>query len=198
LTYAACRFGTCKNLRAFVGVIFLLLKTYVVVKVRVAAGMWKPPVKPRHSPFHIGCLAMHHIYAESKKEEIERLSGTYNITGLYLYGKPGRVVFEGLPDDVTRYDRGVRKMHWQKCKFMGRVVVLNAVETAATDEQVKWERESTVVGIATECKRIFDKFEEVRTVDELSQRLLVVGLQAVNHHLSVGFSNVPSISVGHQ
>lgn len=45
----------------------------------------------------------HHIYNAEKKRLIVKHAKDLILTGLYRYGKPGRVIVEGLQDDVGVY-----------------------------------------------------------------------------------------------
>eukprot|EP00759_Apiculatamorpha_spiralis_P055037 PhF_6_TR7222/c0_g1_i1/m.10791 len=65
-------------------------------------------------------FAMHHIYAESKKESITTHANLLNLRGVYVYGKPGRVVVEGSSLHVPQYERKIIKLRWQECKVQCR------------------------------------------------------------------------------
>jgi hypothetical protein len=65
-------------------------------------------------------LAMHHIYSSEKKGVIEDCAHIMGITGLYLYGKPGRVIAEGESKDIAAYESEIRRLRWSRCCTMGR------------------------------------------------------------------------------
>ena len=66
----------------------------------------------------LGLLAMHHIYCPTKRQCIVELAELRALSGLYLFGKPGRVVVEGERVAVRDYIESVRAMRWQKCAEM--------------------------------------------------------------------------------
>jgi hypothetical protein len=137
----------------------------------------------RYAAHHIGALAMHHIYCPSKKERIHRFAAADGVTGLYLYGKPGRIVVECGADRLARYDRRVRSMHWSKYKLLGRVVrvVDAAVPRAASPEEAALVATAVTVlddGAAADA-RLFDTFAEVESEAEMEAELRRRGLGAV-------------------
>ena len=106
-------------------------------------------------------LSMHHIYAESKIEAIESAARSSSLTGLYLLGKPGRVVVEGRPEDVRTYVSMICRMRWQKCAVMCSYEMLGP--------------------------RRFNNFVEVVNEAELDARLQAAGLGMVSSDLKRGF-----------
>jgi hypothetical protein len=77
--------------------------------------------------YYLGLLSMHHIYCSVKRGYMEDTAQQLGLQGLYLYGKPGRVIVEGPEVAVKRYVRGVLRLRWQKCMCMG---VLPSAEAA--------------------------------------------------------------------
>jgi hypothetical protein len=87
----------------------------------------------------VGLLAMHHIYCPTKRDHIETRALQHDLSGMYLYGKPGMVVVEGNVDAVGQYIRFIRGLRWQACVCMGRVArVYHVDETLPA-----WEQEHT-------------------------------------------------------
>jgi len=95
----------------------------------------------------ISVLAMHHIYSDEKKQCITGFAAQLGLQGLYLYGKPGRVIIEGPSRDVREYEHEIRRLKWSKCVVLGRV------------------SEGTI----PTCS--FDGFHKVLTLDELLSRM---------------------------
>lgn len=50
----------------------------------------------------------HHIYNAEKKRLIVQHAKNLSLTGLYRYGKPGRVIVEGLQEDVRAYVQQIK------------------------------------------------------------------------------------------
>eukprot|EP00759_Apiculatamorpha_spiralis_P012110 PhF_6_TR19190/c0_g1_i2/m.28222 len=67
-------------------------------------------------------LAMHHIYSTEKKGYIQSGVQEGNLTGVYLYGRPGRVVVEGCTREVDEYEALIRSLRWSRCCTMGKKV----------------------------------------------------------------------------
>ena len=69
---------------------------------------------------------MHHIYCESKKSYIVSAAASRSgLRGVYLFGKPGRVVVEGPGTSAVLYAKKVKQLKWQKCHiaFVGEYQV---------------------------------------------------------------------------
>ncbi|KAI9294419.1 hypothetical protein K502DRAFT_259639 [Neoconidiobolus thromboides FSU 785] len=60
---------------------------------------------------------MHHIYSEKKKEKILKLAKRLNITGIYKFGKPGRLIlFEPEEDkNLSIFEKEIKSLNWQTC-----------------------------------------------------------------------------------
>jgi hypothetical protein len=85
-------------------------------------------VVTRASIHTVGLLAMHHIYSSEKKQCIETFAPQHDLTGWYLYGKPGFVVVEGRAESVGTYIRKIRRLRWQMCMPMGRIARVHVVD----------------------------------------------------------------------
>lgn len=79
-----------------------------------------PSLRPPHATTSfITGLAMHHIYCDRKKAFMEDEARRLGLSGIFLYGKPGRVVVEGASaETVARFASQVTGLRWQKVKVM--------------------------------------------------------------------------------
>ncbi len=73
----------------------------------------KVPIIP-----HICIISSHHIYNDEKKEYIVLEATNRDLSGVYLFGKPGRIVVEGSEEAVRSYSKEVRSWPWQRCSEM--------------------------------------------------------------------------------
>lgn len=143
--------------------------------------------------FEISGLAMHHIYDETKKAAIVGYAASHNLRGLYLFGKPGRVVVEGRTADVRQYERTIRKMRWQKCVVMGRVATAFPAslfaEPLVRHGDCGPPSPSIEGAAAAGYAWRFDQFEEVASLDEFTAALLARELDALHEMLCRPFSS---------
>jgi hypothetical protein len=59
---------------------------------------------------------MHHIFCPSKRDYIvSSVTDRPGMRGVYLFGRPGRVVVEGPDMSAVQYARKVKQLRWQKC-----------------------------------------------------------------------------------
>jgi len=64
-------------------------------------------------------LYMHHIAAAQKKRFVRQKAKRGSLTGLYLFGQPGRVLVEGEAAAVDRYVQEVKSLTWMICSLQG-------------------------------------------------------------------------------
>eukprot|EP00747_Dinoflagellata_sp_TGD_P065964 gnl/TRDRNA2_/TRDRNA2_154591_c0_seq1.p1 gnl/TRDRNA2_/TRDRNA2_154591_c0~~gnl/TRDRNA2_/TRDRNA2_154591_c0_seq1.p1 ORF type:complete len:149 (+),score=24.07 gnl/TRDRNA2_/TRDRNA2_154591_c0_seq1:64-510(+) len=65
----------------------------------------------------VASLYMHHIYNDQKKRFIRKEARRLGLTGLYLWGKPGRVLVEGDSRAVIEFVESVKGLRWQVCQL---------------------------------------------------------------------------------
>lgn len=63
---------------------------------------------------------MHHIYCDQKKERIVEDALSLDLTGFFLFGTPGAVIAEGTAPNIEKYEKGLRRLRWQKFQVQGR------------------------------------------------------------------------------
>lgn len=61
----------------------------------------------------VALLNFHHIYSGKKKKAIVGMAATHNLAGLYLFGRPGRVLVEGDAAAVSQYCTKIKSLRWQ-------------------------------------------------------------------------------------
>lgn len=62
---------------------------------------------------------MHHITAEWKKRAIVQVASRAGLTGICLFGKPGRILVEGPESLVQMYVKQIRSWPWKICSLQG-------------------------------------------------------------------------------
>jgi hypothetical protein len=152
------------------------------------------------SPHTVGLLAMHHIYDSTKKEHIEARAPQGDLTGRYLYGKPGMVVGEGAPDAVGRYIRFIRSLRWQACVCMGRIARTHEVDPSLPHweqpvqldcfidvpaEHFTLDGGDTVAAHPSE--RLWSSFDQIASPDALEDELAERGITLAWQLLNRGF-----------
>jgi hypothetical protein len=146
----------------------------------------------RRKDFVVSGLAMHHIYCSEKKEAIVQFTSSANPTlrGLYLFGKPGRVVIEGLEADVLTYEMKLKKMRWQKIMVMGRVYFPGDDASTSEDEAANSGEGSNLIvpsAAGYDYSWHFDDFREVSSEAELHRQLMDRGLKEMVDYLNRPF-----------
>eukprot|EP00667_Euglena_gracilis_P018736 EG_transcript_19957 len=101
-------------------------------------------------------ISSHHIYNKNKKRFILRMANKYKLTGLYKFGKPGRILIEGAPEDVKEYVKQIKSLTWQR---------LSVMDDRLTD------------------RRLFTGFIEVEEDEDIRTLLAAFGLGDVYHQL---------------
>ena len=134
---------------------------------RVVDPLFLTEVNDTDAPivYEVSGLAMHHIYNSEKKYCVQQYAS--GLRGLYLFGKPGRVVVEGPKDVVRRYEHNIKRLRWQKCMVMGRMSF-----TQDVGERHQWH---------------FRGFDEVASEAELQRMLLQQDLDPIWTELKRGF-----------
>jgi len=117
----------------------------------------------------ISGMAMHHIYSPHKRQCIVEFASAMDLTGVYLFGKPGRVVVEGLSVNIRKYETKMRRLRWSNMKVMGRL----RPEVPAS--------------------RIFVGFEEMLSLEELHRTLDEKGLGDLRSALESNFGSSRSL-----
>lgn len=116
------------------------------------------------TPIVVSLLSMHHIYCEEKKAAIVERALALELGGLYVFGKPGRVVVEGLCANVQRYERDLRLLRWQKLMVMGRISGVVKPEFVGTidDEDVELTDDMNEIPQKPFCKggRVFSDWRQ--------------------------------------
>ena len=97
-------------------------------------------------------ISSHHIYNKNKKRLIVKMAEKFKLTGMYKFGKPGRIVIEGPPYYIKEYTKALKSQKWQRLQVV--------------DERVM-------------PGRSFDTFAEVETDPEIRTALQEVDLQEV-------------------
>lgn len=160
---------------------------------------------------HVVGLSSHHIYNDEKKHYIILEAVNRNLSGVYLFGKPGRIVVEGNQDDVRRYSAEIRSWRWQKIaevepicpsyKWLQRSVGKSAStrssekETRKNSKQKQQQHKNEINSNAaplliTEESRIFEdgKFIEVVSERELREFLRQRNVEELARMLARPFS----------
>ncbi|CAE8652378.1 unnamed protein product [Polarella glacialis] len=106
--------------------------------------------KPASQQLSRAVLYMHHITADWKKRWILQNAAANDLTGVCLFGKPGRVLVEGPQPIVQQYARTIEAWPWKFCSLQG-----------------PWN-----VG-----ERAFTTFEELRSSSEFKSSVSRAGLQ---------------------
>jgi hypothetical protein len=173
------------------------LRRLIFVVGGACRSVMKSSVKAsRHT---VGLLAMHHIYCPTKRDHIETRALQHDLSGLYLYGKPGMVVVEGNVDAVGQYIRFIRGLRWQACVCMGRVARIYHVDETLP----AWKQEHTtdaLIPVPVEhhvvhdspvpaADRLWRDFQPVTTVEEMKQSLTAVGMSVAWTLLTREFRN---------
>jgi len=68
-------------------------------------------------------MHFHHIYNARKKDAITSLADEHGLTGVYLFGKPGRVIIEGEEARVQQWVREIKQLRWQQAVMRVRVAI---------------------------------------------------------------------------
>merc|ERR1719198_1746467 len=93
-------------------------------------------------------LYMHHITAPWKKRFIREALRKAGLTGLCLFGKPGRILLEGPTLLVKHYAKIIKSWPWKICSLQGPWIVSN---------------------------RCFDSFKEMQSSNEFREAVLQAG-----------------------
>eukprot|EP00922_Rhytidocystis_sp_ex-Travisia-forbesii_P046624 GHVS01069483.1.p1 GENE.GHVS01069483.1~~GHVS01069483.1.p1 ORF type:complete len:212 (-),score=32.37 GHVS01069483.1:450-1085(-) len=61
----------------------------------------------------ISVLYFHHIYNPKKRAAVKEFAVRRDLSGIYLFGKPGRVLVEGSLENVEEYVKAIKRLRWQ-------------------------------------------------------------------------------------
>jgi hypothetical protein len=142
---------------------------------------------------HIVAISSHHIYNDEKKQYIVLEAINKNLSGVYLFGKPGRIICEGELDAVTMYSKIIRSWRWQRIAEVAEICPSTNNKTSvhkSVGEKIKKKKKTSrnnskhivpsthqiddeSVEKITEHSRIFEegKFVEVASEEELKSFL---------------------------
>ena len=166
---------------------------------------------------HVCIIASHHIYNSEKKEYIVLEAINRDLSGCYLFGKPGRIIVEGELSAVRSYSREIRSWRWQKIIEMADVMpshvwlgksssstsssskssnnkkqksMMNNKKSYSSSKRNLKSEEDSLSTVITETSRIFEegKFIQVETEDELREFLNSRRASAIAKELSRPFS----------
>jgi len=60
-------------------------------------------------------IHFHHIYSDNKKRQIVNQAAQLGLkSGIYKFGKPGKIIIQGLKEDVDQYVSILKGLRWQK------------------------------------------------------------------------------------
>jgi hypothetical protein len=109
----------------------------------------------------------HHIYSDAKKRQIMHLSSQLNLkSGLVKYGKPGRLIIQGVATDVESYLASLRSLRWQQM-----VVRVELHTIHEMDSIIDTDCNNAYQFFRKHGLLMFDSFSEVSSDDEMLKRL---------------------------
>eukprot|EP00746_Dinoflagellata_sp_MGD_P032513 gnl/MRDRNA2_/MRDRNA2_17741_c0_seq1.p1 gnl/MRDRNA2_/MRDRNA2_17741_c0~~gnl/MRDRNA2_/MRDRNA2_17741_c0_seq1.p1 ORF type:complete len:171 (-),score=24.95 gnl/MRDRNA2_/MRDRNA2_17741_c0_seq1:64-576(-) len=74
----------------------------------------------KQQELRLASMYMHHIYNDKKKRFIKKRARQLQLTGLYLFGKPGRILLEGDASAVDDFLHDVKRLPWQICQVQDK------------------------------------------------------------------------------
>eukprot|EP00922_Rhytidocystis_sp_ex-Travisia-forbesii_P019133 GHVS01028378.1.p1 GENE.GHVS01028378.1~~GHVS01028378.1.p1 ORF type:complete len:212 (+),score=31.39 GHVS01028378.1:171-806(+) len=107
----------------------------------------------------ISVIYFHHIYNPKKKRSLKELAFRRDLSGLYLFGKPGRVLVEGSTHNVEDYVKAVKQLRWQHISVKqtiqhGRGRLFEGFVQIMTDKE--FGNSMRQVGFGETFQRLFD------------------------------------------
>eukprot|EP00922_Rhytidocystis_sp_ex-Travisia-forbesii_P046625 GHVS01069485.1.p1 GENE.GHVS01069485.1~~GHVS01069485.1.p1 ORF type:complete len:239 (-),score=10.22 GHVS01069485.1:256-972(-) len=109
----------------------------------------------------ISILYFHHIYNPKKRLSVKEFALRRDLSGIYLFGKPGRVLVEGSLENVEEYVKAIKRLRWQyvavkeTLERRGQARLFHGFVNVLTDKD--FGNSMRQVGLGDTFQRFFDR-----------------------------------------